>query len=295
MLIDEDDVEEQYGASNFSETRHLPRLDNESIAEMSFRISVAQQICSLIRGYQECLFFVSANQPVFNRDRFLRQAPALFEERPNHDLSPTKSFESPTKRILSPRSKRFLSGLVNTQHFHDLLERLDGEETHFFHEIMESFHSDTGNLNHDVLASQIHTVGSEQHTELNTTLKDSLEEKERHVPTYHVHRDDNRSNNASSIIDQDEDENMFLNNHESYISSFASVLLKSVHSKSNKSKEKLNKMTLQQMIEVEKIPWEYCKILNIKLSSLSKSEVEADDKVWSKIRLRECMGERKFR
>lgn len=52
LLKDEEDVREQFGSSNFSDTRHLPRLDNETLAERNFRICVAQQICSLIRGYQ---------------------------------------------------------------------------------------------------------------------------------------------------------------------------------------------------------------------------------------------------
>lgn len=101
------------------------------------------------------MFFVSASQPVFNRDRFLRQAPALFEERKNalsvtaggqlRSSSTSVEFSSGTvsgnvlQRIMSPRSKRFLTVLVNTQHFHVLLEKLDSEEVSFFHQIMESF------------------------------------------------------------------------------------------------------------------------------------------------------------
>ena len=109
--------------------RRPPRLENETLSERMFRINVSIQICSLVRGYQECLFFVSASQPVFNRDRFLRQAPALFEDkRPtvliDSNFSSDDRRGSLYQRILSPRSKRFLSVLVNTQHFHQLLVQL---------------------------------------------------------------------------------------------------------------------------------------------------------------------------
>ena len=193
LLKEEEEVEEQFGTMAFSCGRHLPRLEGESLAEREFRVAVAIQVCSLLRGYQECLFFVSASQPVFNRDRFLRNAPALFEERRGASAAAiqslghnppgsagvggpsvtgtggpgaphtqgsqgmggsstgagglgrqgptppgTSSSQQPAQRILSPRSKRFLSNLVNTQHFHGLLESLDGDSVAFFHEVMDA-------------------------------------------------------------------------------------------------------------------------------------------------------------
>ena len=299
LLRDEDEVQEQFGASNFSETRHLPRLDNESLAERNFRIAVAQQICSLIRGYQECLFFVSANQPVFNRDRFLRQAPALFEERrgakSNPPLSP--SSQTPMQRILSPRSKRFLSGLVNTQHFHDLLERLDAEETSFFHQVMDSFQSE----------NQGHVYGSQEQKKAALELSKGLEEIERVIPTYHVHRDGNRRR-TTNLTSFDEDEDMYHVDNDSYMSSFTSFILKKVDSSSklrNNGKVTADhvskKVSLKQMMVLEKKQWDYCKLFDINLTGTANGENDADETkfaqsaLWSKIQLKEAMGERKFR
>lgn len=93
-------------------------------------------LCAATKSF---FFFVSSSQPVFNRDRFLWNAPALFEKRKGSvdavDAGRISTF-------LSPRAKRFLSLLVNTQHFHQLLESLDSESTSFFHEVMDTFESD---------------------------------------------------------------------------------------------------------------------------------------------------------
>ena len=296
LLRDEDEIQEKFGESNFSETRHLPRLDNESLAERNFRIAVAQQICSLIRGYQECLFFVSANQPVFNRDRFLRQAPALFEVRGGgtKSSSPRSRAETSSHRMLSPRSKRFLSGLVNTQHFHDLLERLDNEETSFFHHVMESFQSETDSDLGDS-SSQVHIFGSEQQKQTALELSKSLDNMEENISTYHVYRYSNRrrSKNIEKIYDEDDD--MYLNNNDGYMSSFTSKLLKKVEPQQSdeESLDAKNKMSLQQLMELEKRPWEYCKLFDIELKM--QSETESDDVRWSKIQLKEALGDRKFR
>jgi hypothetical protein len=137
LLHEEDELDAHMNKAFFPGTRRPPRLETEDLPERMFRIHVALQICSLIRGYQECLFFVSASQPVFNRDRFLRQAPALFEDKRPTALV-NSNLSDRTQKILSPRSKRFLSVLVNSQHFHQLLERLNSEESAFFHEVMEA-------------------------------------------------------------------------------------------------------------------------------------------------------------
>lgn len=286
LLRDEEEVEEQFGASNFSETRHLPRLDGESLAERNFRIAVAQQICSLIRGYQECLFFVSVNQPVFNRDRFLRQAPALFEERPIPVISlDDKTIGSPSQRILSPRSKRFLSGLVNTQHFHDLLERLDDVATTFFHQIMDSFQQDS---QEQADSNQIHIYGTEQQNELTTKLGKNLDIIENQIPVYHVHR-------RNAVNDDAE----FQGQNDICITSFTSVLLKAVKPSGQQESNANKNHSLQQLLEIQESPWQYSKIFDIDLSAFGDNATSAKDNSknmkWPKIQLREAMGERKFR
>jgi len=308
LLRDEEEVEDQFGTLNFSETRHLPRMDVESLAERKFRIAVAQQICSFIRGYQECLFFVSVNQPVFNRDRFLRQAPALFEDRGGGGpISPTslghlEQFEGTSQRILSPRSKRFLSGLVNTQHFHDLLERLDSESTTFFHRIMDSFQITTEE-NKVVEKNQAHVYGSFQQTEIASQLCAYLDDIEQQIPTYHVHRDGNRPRDGYGSNSNIEDDDLLDYHYDggSCLSSFTSMLLRKVDDQSKPPRndsDKAYRSRLEAHMLSEKIPWQYSTLFDIKL--VPDGEVGDDTKsvqsaLWSKIQLKEALGERKFR
>ena len=217
LLKEEDEVEELYGAAVFATGRHLPRLEGESLAERNFRITVALQVCSLIRGYQECLFFVSASQPVFNRDRFLRNAPALFEERrtnmqpgmpPGGDPSrSSSSLGVQTQRILSPRSKRFLSNLVNTQHFHALLERLDHDSVAFFHEIMEVFDRQVDTDSSAINSSQpnlLAGLSSSQLEEGAKTLSAALEKTEHKISTYRVDRKADREKRERKKLEQEQ-------------------------------------------------------------------------------------------
>jgi hypothetical protein len=54
LLREEEEIQEEFGASTFSDSRYLSRLEAESRAERDFRITIAHQVCGLIRGYQEC-------------------------------------------------------------------------------------------------------------------------------------------------------------------------------------------------------------------------------------------------
>jgi WD40 repeat protein len=311
LLREEEEVHEQYGTSAFSGSRHLSRLEGESLAERDFRIAVAHQVCGLIRGYQECLFFVSACQPVFNRDRFLRQAPALFEER--RGMSPSTSSSSvPSttsasfKKIISPRSKRFLSGLVNSQHFHALLEMLDHESNAFFHDIMDTFQDEADD------GSAACSYGSAKQRSVIATLRASLDASEQVVPTYHAH------NQRLDDLEEESEDFDFIGG---YFSSFTTNLLQPVKKvstpavtpsedtpgdstilstapKTSKSSievdeddKSIRKMSLKDLVELDKIPWVYKKIFDIDMKPSSMSE---KSKLWKKIHLKEALGENKF-
>ena len=292
LLREEEEVQEQYGSSHFSDSQHLPRLETESLPERDFRVAVAHQICGLIRGYQECLFFVSACTPVFNRDRFLRQAPALFEERrpsissmasptPSSSLSSVSS-TSGTK-IISPRSKRFLSGLVNSQHFHALLEKLDSESNSFFHEVMETFDQ----IDTDSISC---SYGSSQQRAAVAQLRDNLDKIEQIIPTYHVH-------NQDAEISNDDIESSY-DFAGGYFTSFTSTMLKPVKSSSrillekapDVSSSETKSMSLKELVELDKRRWIYSPIFDISV----KTKESTPSMLWNKIHLKEALGERKF-
>jgi hypothetical protein len=53
LILAEEQMEEEYGGSEMLE-QSLPRLETESLAEREFRVTVAIEICGLLRGYQGC-------------------------------------------------------------------------------------------------------------------------------------------------------------------------------------------------------------------------------------------------
>jgi hypothetical protein len=110
-------------------------MEPESLAEREFRLAVALEVSSLIEGYEDNLVYASSSQPVFNVDKFLQTAPALFEQQRGASTTVNPSIGQ-SGRVLSPRSKRFLSQLANCRHFHQLLETLDLDQSALFHKIM---------------------------------------------------------------------------------------------------------------------------------------------------------------
>jgi len=154
LLRLENELVEEYGSRSFQGPSKSPRLECESAAERDFRIKMSSLICSMLRGYQESISFVSATKPVFNQDRFLKQAPLLLEDTgtsdkqlPNYKITAgVQNTSSSSQNVASTRAKTFLTCLVNTQHFHGLIDNLDDDETLFFHDIMESLEKSTSDL-----------------------------------------------------------------------------------------------------------------------------------------------------
>ena len=203
LLREEGEVAEEYGASTFPGSRSLPRLESESLAEREFRIAVALQVCGLLRGYDDCLFKVSASQPVFNRDKFLKTAPALFEtQRGNLPIGGPGNGRGATPRTLSPRSKRFLSILVNCQHFHQFLHALEEDECAFFNEVMYTFEMNDEQEDDRMLGG----YGTSPTDDAAAHLTKALQKVEDKIPTYRVERKGKKQERrASGGWDDDDD------------------------------------------------------------------------------------------
>lgn len=259
---------------------------------------------------------VSASQPVFNRDRFLRQAPALFEDKRPSVLIDS-NFSDRTQKILSPRSKRFLSVLVNSQHFHQLLERLSNEETAFFHEVMGSIEpeEDTSVVTKSYFSTNFGTPACD---ELVNKLYDSLEVIEQKIPTYRV---DRKPRPPGNIRWQDEEDEEFKFNYDCGLRinaaywfeeeektpsiSFTCSVLKPIMSdqeqKSGSSSGGVHALSLEYLVELEKNPWRYSNMLEIPIRNIEIDETkEANDnieyvEIREKIKLRDAIGEKRFR
>ena len=254
---------------------------------------------------------------MFNRDRFLRQAPALFEDKRPSVLIDS-NYSDKTQKILSPRSKRFLSVLVNSQHFHQLLERLSSEETAFFHEVMEAIEpkEDASVM---VKSSFSTNFGTPACDELVNKLYNSLETIEQKIPTYRV---DRKPRPPGNIRWQDEEDEEFKFNYDCDLRinaaywfeeeektqsfSFTCSVLKPIMSdqeqKSGSSSGGVHALSLEYLVELEKNPWRYNNMFKIPI----RRDIETDEKkeendsteyveIRAKIKLRDAIGERRFR
>lgn len=309
LLREEGQVEEEYGATNFPGSRTLPRLESESLAERDFRIAVALQVSGLVRGYDDCLFKVSASQPVFNRDKFLRTAPALFEnQRGNLSLAGTGRGAAP--RTLSPRSKRFLSILVNCQHFHQFLQTSEEDECAFFNEVMYTFDM-SDEQDHDRMLGG---YGASTMDEAAAHLSKALQKVEDKVPTYRVERMGKKKRRPSGGWD-DEEEDIGLQRMNSSplkgsdrhisVDSFPYNLLqplcmdtKAVGSGGGSSEGGVHSISVQYLLELEKGTWKYEKLFDIPMGSNEEGkhgEKASLVHVREKVKLREAIGERRYR
>jgi WD40 repeat protein len=303
LLRAEEEVEEEFGGGNYDTQQSLPRLETESLAEREFRVSIAIQICSLLRGYEECL------GPVFNRDKFLKVAPALFEERRDGagvgSALGSSHRAATSSKILSPRSKRFLSNLVNTQNFFQLLETLEdeGDAAAFFLEIMDSFEENSDSKN---------GRNPNEMTNLDKTLAKltkALQQVEDKIPTYRVDKDNGYDSEDDAVL-FDEDSDNFDNFNDLVMappedggiaSSFTEYLLKKIPIKSGLEKkdtgdddgEDKTALSLEYLDELSKNPWKYERLFEIPVDGSGTKEPPF--KIKERVKLRDAIGERRYR
>lgn len=288
LLRAEEEIEEQYGGSDLLE-HSFPRLKPESIAEREFRVTVAIEICGLLRGYQDCI------GTVFNRDKFLKNSPVIYEEK--------ETFEK-SKGILT-RSKRFLSMLVNGQNFQQLLENLESDEAALFHKIMEAF---------DELKSNPKSLKKSSSGELSSSsaeigvgcLMKFLQKMEDKVPTFCIESEGSINNSGddsddemltSSMYDMkefdDSDDMLYYETDlselkERNIPNFTTGILapikieSAVSSSSDPNKQAVS---MDYLTKLEKTPWQYSPLLNVPIHNI---------KINDKIKLREAIGDRRF-
>jgi len=280
LIRAEEEKEVSMGSTNFPGMRSFPRLEPESLPEREFRLAVAIEVCGLIRGYDECLVF-SSSQPVFNVDKFLQIAPAIFEEQ----RGPAPTPGQPTARqMISPRSRRFVSILVCCQHFHQFLEVLDAESLAFFHRIMRSLETKSARKDTSLAGRLLSLDTDKTLTELSKALQ-NLEDK---IPMYRV-----KSYEADwATIDEET-----TRQDGSTDSPFPSSLLQQivVDSKSEKKEpgsEGVKSVSLEYLVALEKNPWRYNQIFDIKLFSANRESLLP---AVEKVKLREAIGDRRYR
>jgi WD40 repeat protein len=292
LLHAEEQMEEEYGGSDLLE-QSFPRLEAESLAEREFRVTVAIEICGLLRGYQDCV------GPVFNRDKFLKIAPALYEERREYKIIGGRpigrSAIAEKTKILSSRSKRFLSSLISGQNFQQFLESLDSEEATFFHEILEIIDESTSDRKSHKRSSSDEFDFNQADKNVALLMK-SLQKNEDKIPTFCVQKDREDETLMSLMFDEsefDNFENLYHNpdamdlekqNPLKFMKSLLSPI--EIESTTAVSDSGMQAMSMEYLEKLETAPWQYKPLFNV----LSQ-HIKTNDK----IKLREAIGERRFR
>jgi hypothetical protein len=206
--------------------------------------------------------------------------------------------------------------LVNSQHFHQLLERLSSEETSFFHEVMESIEpeDDSGAGVKSYFATNF---GSPSCDEVANKLYESLEQIERKIPTYRV---DRKPRPPGIIRWQEEDDEEFKMSYDVNVAlndsfwfeeeekpsiSFTFSILKPImdqNANSESSSGGVHALSLEYLVELEKNPWRYSNMLEIPVRPNDESGETKEDgpaveylEIRKKTKLRDAIGERRFR
>ena len=272
LLRAEEEMDKATQSQTSPDQRHFPRADPESVAEREFRISIALEMFSLVRGYQDCLVYASSS-PVFNSEKFLQTAPALFEEQRAGPSGHAATLAGPRK-VLSPRSRRFLSLLVSCQHFHQFLETLDTEQNSFFHQIANAM-SLSSKRRSPFASDKTPSEGDKQRTI--DSLIVALQKQEERIPVYRI----KRLNEVSSFKKVPGGIEFPMNILQNI----------SVASPGNDdSSGGVTKLSLDFLVELEKNPWKYTEILGISVEKGHRFFIVED-----KVKLREAIGERKYR
>ena len=300
LLYAEEQMEEEYGGSDLVE-QIFPRLETESLAEREFRVTIAIEICGLLRGYQDCV------GPVFNRDKFLKTAPALYEERREYKIAggrlSGRSANADKTKVSSSRSKRFLSSLVSGQNFQQFLESLDSEQATFFHEILETIdesNSDRKSLKKTLSSDELDFSQADKNV---LVLMKSLQRNEDNIPTFCVER----GGRLDTIEGQEQESLLSLIHNECELdldafytgpdvvdmqrrppSNFMKNLLSpiEVESTTPMSDSGMQAVSMEYLAKLETTPWQY----NLLFATLPQ-----DIKTNDRLKLREAIGEKRFR
>ncbi|KAL3922375.1 MAG: hypothetical protein SGILL_002237 [Bacillariaceae sp.] len=307
LLRLEEEMEEEFGSADLGE-QILPRLESESLAEREFRVAVAIEICGLLRGYQDCV------GTVFNRDKFLKIAPALYEERrESRGVGPglvSRNAPSSQNKVLSARSKRFLSLLVNGQNFQQLVESLESPEASFFHEIMELI-DDSGSDTKPHIAMRT-SSGDNATSKAERNILDlmkSLQRAEDKIPTYRVEKggrlngEHGEDEDGEFYFDGDFDDfddfdvdGEFLSTEDRNAPSFTTDILSPIDCESatvDSAEPGKQSLSMEYLTKLEETPWEYQSLFKIAIGG-SESEASIVD-IHEKVKLRDAIGERRFR
>jgi len=263
-------MSESDGETSPACTAPFPRLARESDHELSFRICVALEVCSLVAGLQDCLVYASSSaQPVFNVDKFLVTAPALFDEQ--------RGTSGSTKRVVSPRSRRFLSQLITCQHFHQFLESLDSKSMFMYHEMMDAL--ELKSIKRDVsLAGRLKSLEEDNAAnKLSKTLR-KIEEK---ITTFDVVRAEASDGKASDVSQ----EKSLVFPLQLLQQSASRKDIRSTTDDNSESVDGVKQVSLEFLVELDKNPWKYNEVLSFE-SFLQRNEP---------VKLRDALGDRKYR
>jgi len=274
-LLQHNDNNDQGRNGSFASARSFPRMARETQVEREFRIAVALEVAGLVRGFQDHLVIGPSNQPMFNVEKFLQTAPILFDEQRGTSLTSTSGL-----RVLSPRSRRFVSILVTCQHFHQFLEVSESESLSFFRQVMNELEA-FGSKRDVVAVKRVLSLDAQKTIDqLSSTLK-RLEDK---VSSYMV----KRSGCAPNFLSEDD---LGAASSDFPYSLLCPISLGSSQQQTSERAEGVNQISLEYLVELEKNPWRYQSLFGIELG---ESKATGFVPVSDKVKLRDAIGERQY-
>ena len=262
-----------------SNAPNFPLIAKETTAELEFRVATAMEVCSLLRGFDDCLVF-SASQPIFNVEKFLQVAPVIFEEQRGTASAQGRGHQ-PFRKVVSPRSRRFVSLLVCCQHFHQFLEALDDDSLVFFNAIMRSLSSSKTSPGSASLASRLLSLNSNQTVE---ELASSLRSAENKMPVFRV-RDYARKWEELTTGLPEGDLGVFP------LKILEKISVQDDGLKKDEATDGVKSVSLRYLVELEKNPWKYSGLFPRNEQFDSETLCQVVDKV----KIREAIGDRRYR
>ncbi|KAL7562277.1 hypothetical protein ACA910_014498 [Epithemia clementina (nom. ined.)] len=276
LLQKSDDNDDDENASgSFPPSRSFPRMEPETLVEREFRIAIAIEIASLVRGYQDCLVIGPSSQPMFNVDKFLQSAPILFDEQRGNSLTSSSGL-----RVLSPRSRRFISILVTCQHFHQFLDVAESDSLSFFREVMTELEA-YGSKRDLMAVKRVLSLDAQKTIDqLNSILK-RVEDK---VPVYKVKKSASEkplcADSAKAAA------------HDFPYSLLCPIVMGDQNQQNQGERaEGVHQISLEYLVELEKNPWRYQSFMAIELDQTKEGSFVP---VAEKVKLRDAIGERRY-
>lgn len=267
--------------------KESPRLEPETVIEREFRLSILVEICGLIRGLKDCLVYASSAPPVFDENKFLQTAPSLFEGQRGKASSSgsNSSGDARSQRVISPRSRRFLSQLVHCQHFHQFIETINHESMFLYHEVTSILNARIARRD-PTMAGKLLSLDNDNTINRLSKLLTKMEDS---IPTFHVTRPGEKELVVGETPRPDSAVKFPFD-------LLQQIAIDDTPAETGGNEETgVKQISLAYLVELEKNPWRYHRLFDLGSSKDEIGESNAFICAAKRVKLRDAIGDRNYR